>query len=35
MKFNILMFVMLLSGSIANAQNDPVIMTINGQPFGV
>ena len=32
MKFNILMFAMLLSGSIANAQNDPVIMTINGQP---
>ena len=26
------MFAALLSGSVANAQNDPVVMTINGQP---
>lgn len=32
MKFSVLMFAMLLCGSIANAQNDPVVMTINGHP---
>ena len=33
MKFYALMAAMLLSGSIASAQNiDPTIMTIDGQP---
>ena len=32
MKLSVLMFAMLLCGSIANAQNDPVVMTINGHP---
>ena len=32
MRFSILMLAALLSGSVANAQNDPVVMTINGQP---
>lgn len=32
MKFYALIAAMLLSGSIAFAQNDPIVMTINGQP---
>ena len=32
MRFSMLMLAALLSGSVANAQNDPVVMTINGQP---
>ena len=32
MRFSMLMVAALLSGSVANAQNDPVVMTINGQP---
>lgn len=32
MKFYALLSAMLLSGSIAFAQNDPTVMTINGQP---
>lgn len=32
MKFYALLFAMLLSGSIAFAQDDPTVMTINGQP---
>ena len=32
MKFYALISAMLLSGSIAFAQNDPTVMTINGKP---
>lgn len=32
MKFKALLAAMLLSGTVAYAQNDPTIMTINGQP---